>query len=398
MLRRAALLALLCSAHVAAADARDDAKREFTAGQAADKQGDYQGAIEHYLRAYDYVAHPFALYNVAVDYEQLGKLREAAHYYQTYLEAPEATDRERVRAKIAELKSKPSRFDVVTDPDGAKLSVDGQSYGTTPFSGRLKGGAHRIVVERDDKRDEKTVTVEFGEPVQLTFDLGGHPGTIIIQGMPIGADVAIDGERAGTLPFSEPLPAGPHKVRVTREGYRPFEQEAVIAGGQTTVIRPNLVRDLDGSGGTGTGEPVKILYEVGGGGGADIRGNGAAYGGEVGIRGLNYELAVLFGKVLGNASVELQLRYAFGKARVQPVIGGGYSYLAGGASGAGYEAFGGLRADVVATDTFGISLLGLLTARYRSSGTDDAGNATTGPTGVFPLSVTLQLYYRLNKQ
>ena len=48
-----------------------------------------------------------------------------------------------------------------------------------------------------------------------------------------GATVSIDGEEAGTIPFSQDLLPGRHSVRVEREGFHPVTRWFEISGGQT---------------------------------------------------------------------------------------------------------------------------------------------------------------------
>src|SRR5438132_13608619 len=106
---RVLVLALLVQATAARADERDDARREFAAGQAADAHRAWQQAIEHYLRANDLVPHPFALFNIATDYERLGKLREAATWFERYLAAaPDSPDREKVVATLRDIAARPA--------------------------------------------------------------------------------------------------------------------------------------------------------------------------------------------------------------------------------------------------------------------------------------------------
>lgn len=61
-------------------------------------------------------------------------------------------------------------------------------------------------------------------------EIGAQLGTISIVGGVEGAVVAIGGVRRGTLPLEEPVRvvAGPLRVTVTREGYRPFEREIEV--------------------------------------------------------------------------------------------------------------------------------------------------------------------------
>src|SRR5438128_4562678 len=109
------------------ADDREEARKAFTAGQASDKAEDWQGAIEHYMRAYDLMPHHFALYNIARDYERLGQLREAAAWYVRYVDAaPPSADRDKVQRLIGELKVRPAKLTVKSTPEGARVTVDGQ--------------------------------------------------------------------------------------------------------------------------------------------------------------------------------------------------------------------------------------------------------------------------------
>src|SRR4051812_22596284 len=164
--------AVVLSARPAVADDREEARKAFADGQAADKQEDWQTAIEHYLRAYDLVPHHFALYNIARDYERLGQLREASTWYQRYVEAaPPSPDRAKVQKLLGEIKLRPAKLTVKSTPSGARVTIDGVKAGVTPFTAPVRGGGHRVAVELDGERDERDVALEFGEPetVELTL-------------------------------------------------------------------------------------------------------------------------------------------------------------------------------------------------------------------------------------
>ncbi len=387
---------------IAHAGVNEDAKRAFAEGQAADKRGDWQAGIEAYLRAYDAVPHPFAFYNIGYDYEQLQRLRDAVHYYELYLQSPEATDRDKLKAKIVELHARPAKLTVRSDPDGARLSIDGQPIGTTPYLGRLKGGRHKIAIDKDDQHEEKVVTVDLGEPVDLTLTLEGGSGTLVVDGTPVGAKVSIDGSEAGTIPLSAKLAAGEHTMSITLDGYTPAASTIAITANRVTEIHPHLA-----GGGSANGDGsarVRGYYGLGFIGGADVRGNGGAFGLDIALRAEQYEFALTIGKVVGQTSVEVVLRYGFNKGGFQPLVGAGYSYIgnSSAASGSssdsssalGLEAFAGIRADLYRGDLFGLSLLGLFTARYR---TVSSADSATEAAGVFPITGTLQLYYRINR-
>jgi hypothetical protein len=65
-------------------------------------------------------------------------------------------------------------------------------------------------------------------------------GVLDISGTVDGATVAVDGRELGLLPRSVDLGAGPHTIRVEKEGYRTFEREVHIVPGRTLEIEARL--------------------------------------------------------------------------------------------------------------------------------------------------------------
>ncbi|MBA3541775.1 MAG: PEGA domain-containing protein [Deltaproteobacteria bacterium] len=387
-------LLLVLSAPGAHADEREDAKQSFAEGQAADKRGDWSAAIEHYLRAYDLVPHPFALYNIAADYEHLGKLREAARYYTLYLAAPESTDRPRVRKLLEELRVRPARLTVRSQPEGARLFIDGQVVGATPYIGKVKGGTHRVAADKDNHRDEKTINIEFGEPVEVQLIVGVNTGTLYVNAYPPGALVTIDGTVAGTSPVQVPLPVGTHRVQIAQEGFSPLDTTAVVTTGMINEIRPRLTTALGSLPVDSSTPPViKVNYMVGVTAGLDLSDVGPAYAFEFGLRFTKLEMAFAVGKVRDLSSLELQVRYAITAGRLAPVVGAGYSYL-GSSAGAGYEALAGVRYELVSNARAGVGLLTYVAARWSVGDPANEDPLKQESFAVFPLNVTLQAYYR----
>ena len=387
------VVGLLACAVVAHADERDDAKHEFAAGQAADKQKDYRAAIEHYLRAFELVPHPYALFNIAADFEELGDLRQATHFYEKYIAATEdGADRERVRKLLEKLRAKPAGLVVHSVPEGARVFLDANPIGTTPYSGIAKGGRHTLVVELEGQRLQKEISIDFGEPVTETFRMAGGGGTIQVVGAPMGAEVAIDNVPSGNLPVRVPEPPGEHVVRVTMQGFAPFETTAMVQPNTVTEVKATLGKE----GESGSGKPNQILvyYLFGAAGGADVKGTGAMGGVEFGLHALQYDLVGMLGKTSGThggSNVDFVFRYFLTKMVVAPFIGFGYSYIQG---GAGYELQGGLRWDIVRKEHVGLSALVYYELR-AFAGTSSTADTPATDGGVFmPIAGSLEVMWR----
>ncbi len=371
-----------------------EAGREFAAGQAADRKKDWPTAIQHYVRANDLAPHPNAMFNIASDYDKLGNLRQAAVWYQRYLEAaPDAPDRDKVGKLLRELVVRPATLTARTIPAGARISVDGEPRGTTPYNGKINGGRHRITFEHEGRKEDREISVEFGEPAVLDLTLKGEAGTLRVVGPP-GAVLTVDDLPAGSLPASVDLTPGRHTLRVTSYGYAPFETTADITPNRETVINAQMSRAL-GTVGTKT---IKAGYLFGAGGGADVRGSGAVGLIELGVQALRYDAAVRIGKAGGRTALDFVVRWAIGNAKLAPYIGAGYSVSveadasSTGESQGGYALIGGLRYVLAQNERSLFAAVAESGLRYYpgASGTS-SGDASTL---IVPLMFTLQIVYK----
>jgi hypothetical protein len=340
-------IALMLS-HVSQARAdgeQDRAKKEFALGQDDDRAGKYEAAIGHYLRANDALPHPFNLYNIAVDYERLGNLRQAAEWYQRYLDAaPSSPDRDRVTRTIADLAHRDSPLSVRTFPDGASVTIDGQSSGVTPVTTKLSGGTHHVAVDLDAQHAEKDVAVGYGEPADVAFTLGGQAGTLTVGGAPLGAYVAVDNITIGIVPATTQISAGMHTVRVTASGFAPFESTANVAANAETHVEAQLVRSLPIAVAPQE-SPSTVAFIAGGGLGGELRATGGVLGfGMIGTRILRYDLVFRIGRADQALAYDFMVRWHIFDNPITPFLAVGYTYAN---SGYGYLALAGVRWDVV---------------------------------------------------
>ena len=139
-----------------------------------------------------------------------------------------------------------------SSPPGAKVyldSKDGDPLGKTPYTGKIDGGIHTLIVEREGYVSSvQDVTIRHTRRVQhFTIELSKVDlATIHVvpgkgQGDIKGARVLVDGEEQGNVPDRLKVAAGPHQVQVIKEGYKPFETWIEVSDGQELTVKAELV-------------------------------------------------------------------------------------------------------------------------------------------------------------
>lgn len=110
-----------------------------------------------------------------------------------------------------------------------RVTVDGVDMGDAPWSGEVEAGPHdvggrsstmaapaeRVDVERGKENVVELVASSTTAPLKVSTSDG--------KGL-----IYVDDKLVGEGSYSAELPAGPHRLRVTREGYDPFEEEIVL--------------------------------------------------------------------------------------------------------------------------------------------------------------------------
>ena len=118
-----------------------------------------------------------------------------------------------------------------TEPAGANVYIDGKLAGVSPLqSGGLIPGTHRVQISKEAfETQEKEVIVKANERTEVSISLKRTTGGLVIQTDPPGANVSVDGRRAGVSPYGgKGLTPGKHKVRVDKEGYETWEGEVTV--------------------------------------------------------------------------------------------------------------------------------------------------------------------------
>ena len=97
-------------------------------------------------------------------------------------------------------------------------------------------------------------------------EISGRTGLLDLQATEPGAAISIDEKPMGTTPLAKPLrlPAGPHRVRITKDGFQPFDQVPAVAVGTTATV----VVKLEAASTKGkivvkekSGQPIRVLVD-----------------------------------------------------------------------------------------------------------------------------------------
>ncbi len=156
------------------------------------------------------------------------------------------------RAVKVILTPRPARLAAVTLPPRARLYLNGQYRGETPFTAdRLPPGDYALRVELAGYAPQtRAVTLGPGAEAVEEFQLVKDSGALLISTEPPEVAVFLDGENRGTTraldqaPISAQLtldlvPRGAHKLQLTKPGY--FDQTATVdISNQTAILHYKL--------------------------------------------------------------------------------------------------------------------------------------------------------------
>ena len=95
------------------------------------------------------------------------------------------------------------KLTVKTNPAGAKVRIDGQSRGATPFElDELPSGNYHITITKDlFQTIDLDIVIEDGKNLDLNPKLEARSGTLSITGKPNGAIITANGKKIGNLPL-----------------------------------------------------------------------------------------------------------------------------------------------------------------------------------------------------
>ena len=160
------------------------------------------------------------------------------------------------------LDGRPARLTVVTEPDKAKVYVDGKFQGLSPATAEsVAAGAHEIRVELSGHAPvTRTVQVANGGDTTETFKLESVLGRIEVVTTPPGAKISVDGKAVGTtrpqgdsavsqVLLVENVSAGEHAVLAHLDGYFDQSLKVTVRAKETKqlpfTLRRNFTADTE---------------------------------------------------------------------------------------------------------------------------------------------------------
>ncbi|MFL2546965.1 MAG: PEGA domain-containing protein [Candidatus Rariloculaceae bacterium] len=154
------------------------------------------------------------------------------------------------------------RIELISDPVGAAVSVDGEYLGQTPLTVRLSPRtAHKMTLTKPGyDMVEQDITVAADSGRTLTLEMVARVGTVELISEPANAEIWVDGEQVGVTPAELTLSALSHNIAIRLEGYAEQSDEVTPRPGYPLVIDVTL-EELDTT--TGSGYARRVQTSLG---------------------------------------------------------------------------------------------------------------------------------------
>jgi formylglycine-generating enzyme required for sulfatase activity len=131
---------------------------------------------------------------------------------------------------------------VVSEPNGATITIDGQFQGTTPLELKVAPNTtHKVGITLAGHASHSAeVTVGAGQRSELRATLEMLTGEVVVSSQPPGATVIIDGVERGTTEQRYELESRPHDIEVRLEGWVPYTVRITPQPGFAQAVHAEL--------------------------------------------------------------------------------------------------------------------------------------------------------------
>jgi hypothetical protein len=133
---------------------------------------------------------------------------------------------------------------ITSEPAGAEVLIDGQPRGKTPFRFQAEGLRTYQVGLRSIGYLPEDRVVELTKAGTTTLEIPlRRYGEVLVESVPPGAEIYIDGEFQGRTPENFRLSEGDHTFVLRRAGSREYSQEIQVEAGRPLNLRAELIPD-----------------------------------------------------------------------------------------------------------------------------------------------------------
>jgi len=151
------------------------------------------------------------------------------------------------QALVVDLKPAWAEVTINSEPQGASVSVDDETIGTTPFQSELMQGQRAVTLSLDGYKPwQRTLKVVAGQALDLPpVLLAKADGYVNVTTTPSGASVTIGKLYKGQSPVKSPVtPDKKHKISILKEGYSPATRTISVTSGETGSVSVELKPEL----------------------------------------------------------------------------------------------------------------------------------------------------------
>jgi len=160
--------------------------------------------------------------------------------YVTNLTIAGAGERQNLKAT---LQTSWGSLKVLSNPEGAHVSVDGVDGGATPVTIAAPSGVRRVQITTPGRKTwESSVVLKAGETLSVgPVTLGQPDAHLVLRSEPAGADATVAGTHLGRTPVEIELPSGiAHQVVLSAPGFKNWIQAVFAEPGRKLSVFARL--------------------------------------------------------------------------------------------------------------------------------------------------------------
>ncbi len=144
----------------------------------------------------------------------------------------------------------------LTAPDKAEIWINGALKGKGTWRGVLNSGTYIFEARKAGHKGSRLSQKITSATAVQTYTLPAPTpiyGSLVVSGMPIAADVTLDGKAVGTMPLKmSNVLVGSHTVKISKAGYSDYTQVVTISEGKATTITATLTKQQISAPASGT--------------------------------------------------------------------------------------------------------------------------------------------------